>query len=523
MLRQLVALLTLAAATAQHDAGPKPVGATLFQWPFVDIGRECAWLGQQGYGWVLTSPVQAHIDFAKNGDRPWWIVYQPLNFGVGNRLGSEADFDAMVAACRAAGVGVLVDVVLNHGPYGSTTSTACFGCTQKWDATYRPGAAQFSMPEFGFNIDDTHAGMCTTSIGGKSDDWQNPWTLHNCPLETLVDWDTAKPKVRAAARTFLARLLEKGVTGFRVDAAKHIHPDDLAPMLAGLQTREGKPPLVTLEVLHGFPDRALWQKYMQLGRPWDFDYSYVLGEAFNGNGNLIGALQPILTGTLPTPASIAISLIENHDSERSPSNIAGSSRPGARAYKQAVAFNVLWAYGAPAIHSGYWFPSRDAGPPANATGYVLGPGNATNNTFRAPWAGQHRWAEIFPLVAARNWMYSGGYKGLPTIRATGPRHIYWSVPGRVFVAINADARTMDATLPTDLPPGRYCNTLYARAVNGTCQLLPGVVLNGEAATYDVAPDGRTRIAIKPTDKSQVVVLTTEGDKAEKKPVCLLWS
>ncbi|KAI8892225.1 glycoside hydrolase superfamily, partial [Globomyces pollinis-pini] len=95
------------------------VGVQLFQWPFNDIARECTdFLGPNGYGWVQTSPVSAHVRDGFDGEKfPWYLAYQPMAYKIGNRLGTEEEFSQMVKTCRAAGVEVVVDVVLNHFAY----------------------------------------------------------------------------------------------------------------------------------------------------------------------------------------------------------------------------------------------------------------------------------------------------------------------------------------------------------------------------------------------------------------------
>src|SRR5947209_15490193 len=45
---------------------------------------------------------------------PWWEVYQPVDYNLTSRMGNEEQFKSMVRTCRAAGVKVIVDAVINH-------------------------------------------------------------------------------------------------------------------------------------------------------------------------------------------------------------------------------------------------------------------------------------------------------------------------------------------------------------------------------------------------------------------------
>lgn len=44
----------------------------------------------------------------------WWTDYQPVSYQIISKRGNRTQFENMVQACKAAGVGVLVDAVLNH-------------------------------------------------------------------------------------------------------------------------------------------------------------------------------------------------------------------------------------------------------------------------------------------------------------------------------------------------------------------------------------------------------------------------
>ena len=87
-----------------------PVFVKLWEWNYVDIALECQeFLGPNGFDGVQVSPVTEHILGPQ-----WWTKYQPVSFSLTSRSGSMEDFSAMVKACRAAGVQVIVDLIINH-------------------------------------------------------------------------------------------------------------------------------------------------------------------------------------------------------------------------------------------------------------------------------------------------------------------------------------------------------------------------------------------------------------------------
>ncbi|NBW93660.1 MAG: hypothetical protein EBR20_04720, partial [Bacteroidetes bacterium] len=84
----------------------------LFEWRWDDVARECEeYLSPNGFAAVqVTPPTENHIVVG----RPWWESYQPVSYGFETRRGDRPSFEGMVARCDAAGVDVIVDVVLNH-------------------------------------------------------------------------------------------------------------------------------------------------------------------------------------------------------------------------------------------------------------------------------------------------------------------------------------------------------------------------------------------------------------------------
>src|SRR5881227_4371825 len=108
-----------AAGAASEDARAVRGGdviANLFEWNWPSVANECTQvLGPAGYGGVQVAPPQDSL--SRSGPapvHPWWEVYQPVDYNLTSRMGNEAQFRAMVATCRRAGVKVIVDAVINH-------------------------------------------------------------------------------------------------------------------------------------------------------------------------------------------------------------------------------------------------------------------------------------------------------------------------------------------------------------------------------------------------------------------------
>ena len=83
---------------------------TMFQANWKSVAKECTdTLGPEGVAYVQVSPPQESIKGTQ-----WWTSYQPVSYNLNSKEGTEQEFKSMVATCKAAGVGVIADAVINH-------------------------------------------------------------------------------------------------------------------------------------------------------------------------------------------------------------------------------------------------------------------------------------------------------------------------------------------------------------------------------------------------------------------------
>ena len=246
-----------AAAIAPKLSSPDPgVMANLFEWNWNSVAKECTdVLGPAGYGGVQVAPPQDSVKRTKLGDgsdtilHPWWEVYQPVDYYLTSRMGTEAQFKAMVKTCRRAGVKVYVDAVINH-------------MTGQGDTSYGGRTFErYAYSDLGVNRNASYAnsdfhkysGSCPSASGGI-EDFNNVAQVRNCELVGLSDLRTDTGPVRKTLAGYLNKLLGYGVSGFRVDAAKHVGQDDLDAIYSRLNdTVDGTRPLWALEVFGGGP------------------------------------------------------------------------------------------------------------------------------------------------------------------------------------------------------------------------------------------------------------------------------
>lgn len=180
----------------------------LFEWKYDDVANECEqFLGPHGYQGVQVSPVTEH---AIVSGRPWWERYQIVGYSLVTRSGDKAAFARMVKRCAAVGVYVYVDAVFNHMA-GIEDELHGIGGS----IAYRENRDYPAVP---YSIKHFHE-VCS--------EMDTPLHVRNCELAGLPDLDQGIPYVQEKIITYLNNLINLGVAGFRVDAAKHMWPIDL--------------------------------------------------------------------------------------------------------------------------------------------------------------------------------------------------------------------------------------------------------------------------------------------------------
>jgi len=109
--RVLFLLLCVVSATfTAIQANAQTAFVHLYEWQWNDIASECEnHLGPKGYAAVQVSPPQKSIAGSQ-----WWTRYQPVSYAIEGRSGTRAQFASMVSRCKAAGVDIYVDAVINH-------------------------------------------------------------------------------------------------------------------------------------------------------------------------------------------------------------------------------------------------------------------------------------------------------------------------------------------------------------------------------------------------------------------------
>lgn len=487
-------LLLFSSASA---AVTKNVIVHLFEWKWNDIKNECSFLEEKGYGAVQVSPPNEHAVKADAG-YPWWQRYQPVSYELTrSRSGTQVEFEDMVKTCwKDHGVKIYVDAVINHmaaghgdgsipdgRPYTEASHYYLYTDSSGNEVFYK---SNHFHPECPIDWDQSFV---------PADEIQKCWVADG-GLPDLRTEDGAND-VKPHIVHYLNRLIDMGVAGFRIDAAKHMHPHDIISIVSNLHDlrsdsgwfASGSRPFIYQEVIYGDRqgvqpgqyDNSVNGKALNVT---ELRYGNKLGEKFRHNEP--GTVSDFLKHDFPIASSgwdmldslYAVVFVDNHDNQRG----HGSGHffgPGDNdiggilthfydggLYNLANVFMLAWPYGTPKVMSSYdW--DRDvrrdgdkfrdfndgAGPPSGESG------KTKDVDCSEGWVCEHRWTSIAGMVGFNNYAQDAWDIGhtwhnndqIAFARVTD------SGESRAFVVINRESGTLSRAFQTGLPGGTYCD------------------------------------------------------------------
>ncbi|KAJ7671008.1 glycoside hydrolase superfamily [Mycena rosella] len=446
----------------------------LFEWPWDSVASECtSFLGPAGYGYVQVSPASEHITGSQ-----WWTDYQTVSYILTSKRGNRAQFANMVTKCANTGVGVIVDVVLNHMTSGSGTGFA--------GSKY----SKYNYPAVPYNASQFH--YCNGNTAADISNYNDAHNVRFCELSGLADLAQEQLSVRNTMAAFLNDLLSLGVAGFRVDAAKHMLPADLSAITGLLHSSA----YATQEVIFGAGEAVQPSQYTSTGDVIEFRAPASIKTYFTGSPGIAALVTPSPMGAAWgfVDSSVANYIMANQDTvptsplplhalttvlqERSGTSL--TSQSANNAYLLSAIFMLGFNYGTPTVYSGYDFSSFDAGAPQDAAGQTNPVTCAANG-----WRCEHRWPAIANMNAFHN-----------TVRATTLTNIFKGTSQQIgfgrgalgFLIINNDNSLWTNTWATSLPAGTYCDIIHDTNTDPAVCNGPSYVVSASGTfTASVAP------------------------------------
>lgn len=446
------------------------VGIQMFGWNWDSLASECTnHLGPNGFDWILTLPPQEH----KRGNQ-WWVHFQPVSYQLESSAGDRAQFARMVAACNSAGVKVITDAVINHMASGSGIGTAG---TEYQNSDFSP---LYKSSDFHSGLEKTDPNYCSNDISN----WNDFIERTNCQFPGLPDLATEKPSVRQKIADYLNDQLSLGVSGFRIDAAKHMPPADLSA-IKSLLIRDA---YIVQEVAGS---NTVAKEYLATGDVWAWDQQQYAIDMFSSAGYAHLGKTFDRDSRSYELGDQALTWATNHDTDHHGGAVTYAQ---GKLYQMAFAWILAEPYGKPMLYSGYTFFDDNAEAPQNSNGKIqnaicassaevkFNRRSPTESTYdQGEFTCVQRWTALAGMIGWRDAV--GAATKNNQIAKAG---VYGFSRDRVgYVLFNSNARTYSAVkMKTGLPAGTYCD-MYSGGKNPI--KVAGKSCRGLAVT--VAKDG----------------------------------
>ena len=153
-------------------------------------------VAKQGFTAIQTSPLQLSKEKIHENLDNAWAIYQPINYDIGNDLGTVEDLRNLANRCHANGLKLVVDVVFHHV------------ANEKGNDIY------YLVPdEYRHFYHDSFI-----NINNYNDEYE----LTHRSLDGLPALNLENETIIEAQFNYLKQLKEAGVDGCRVDAYKHL-------------------------------------------------------------------------------------------------------------------------------------------------------------------------------------------------------------------------------------------------------------------------------------------------------------
>lgn len=468
--------LSKARAAEQLDAS-NPVHSRdtfvhLFEWSWSDIAQECEeWLAPKGYTAVQISPPNDH----KVGPE-WWVRYQPVTYNLTSRSGDEAAFKDMIDRCKAVGVGIYADAVINHIARGDGISIAGNAFGNRTTPIYSP--EEFHHFE----------GDLQSNCGIPNYTVREP--VQNCDLVGLPDLCTGCASVQQKVADYLNYMGSLGLAGFRVDASKHMAATELNDMLSLVDSDL----YVFHEVIGNDAEPIKTDEYFFPASADVTEFAYFFRLHSNiGDQGAQGKLQYLETlgeSWNILPEDKAVVFIDNHDTTRSGYH-GGLNYKDGDWYTLYNVFMLAHPYGYPKVMSSYYFVQEDfdQGPPANS----VHDGDGTNRCMDdTNWVCEHRWTSIANMV---NWRRAAGAANtidhFQKLDGEVGTAIAFCRGGAACVALNqGETASWSGNVNFSVPAGTYCNVIVSDDI-AACPKIE--VASDGSASIEVPPKGAVAI------------------------------
>ena len=321
----------------------------LFEWTWDNIALECKYLHTNNptITGIQLSPATEDIVTSTS----WWTRYQPVSYEIISRSGNYEQFVKMIDICNSYNIDLYLDVVINHMAADNGLGRAGNSYGNRTYVNYPNNSIHFHHDLFN-NL--TNCGV---------NNFDNETNVQECDLLGLPDLHTQHPYVQAEISTFLSNMLSLGIKGFRIDAAKHIHIDDLTMIINNISNKHLLKDFYMEISLGGIIQPETYQHIDQNGLGKTTNFQFAVNCLTNFKQKYFD--QNFINNCIQLDINHTIIFTDNHDTQRD-----GDAILTYKDNELYILANVFMLTAFPnaeyKLLSGYIFNDKDQGPPVNS-------------------------------------------------------------------------------------------------------------------------------------------------------------
>lgn len=221
-------------------------------------------------------------------------------------------------------------------------------------------------------------------------------------------------------------------------------------------------PFIYQEVIDLGKEAISTLEYVNLGAVTEFKYSVKISNVFKGRDKL-KYLENWGEAWDFMKSNQALVFVDNHDNQRG-HGAAGEAvltYKNAKQYKMAIAFMLAHPYGTPRIMSSFFFDNSDTGPPKDTNETIKGPVPNAAGVCDNGWVCEHRWRQIYNMIAFRNTVKENSIKNW---WSNDDQQIAFCRGNLGFIAFTNHGNIAQK-LQTCLPKGTYCDVISGEVDN----------------------------------------------------------
>lgn len=156
-------------------------------------------------------------------------------YKINPEYGTMADFEAFLSGCKERGISVIVDMTCNHSSYYNDWFTQSKELDSPYRSWYRWISDEDTTKRSGkYNINQKIWGHNVWNIDMSHEIGENAYYYAGLFSPQMPEFNMDEPAVREEFKKVFKFWMDKGVTGFRFDAAGHIY--NVAEVVPGAET-----------------------------------------------------------------------------------------------------------------------------------------------------------------------------------------------------------------------------------------------------------------------------------------------